>query len=143
MYITGDPEGIPYSIFTEKLPHSRDSRDNHSSISFCRYKKIPKFSPCVRSLIAIAMHNFSTISSAITFIDIIQFFLTLIILPYPLFQISRYLRLSVKPTTPLSRRCIYDEESVLKVTINTDVFNLLALPYRLRYYKNSGINERF
>lgn len=22
MYITGDPEGIPYSVFTEKLPHS-------------------------------------------------------------------------------------------------------------------------
>jgi len=23
VYITGDPEGIPYSVFTEKLPHSR------------------------------------------------------------------------------------------------------------------------
>ena len=34
MYITGDPEGIPYSVFTEKLPHSRKFNNSGNQIVF-------------------------------------------------------------------------------------------------------------
>jgi hypothetical protein len=32
VYITGDPEGIPYSVFTEKLPHSRTWLDDPQNV---------------------------------------------------------------------------------------------------------------